>query len=49
MGTEGPWFIEGNWWEPQSWTRAEWDVAIEEGIYRLVQSGERWFLDGIYA
>jgi protein ImuB len=49
IGAEGPWLIEGNWWEPQSWARAEWDVAIDEVIYRLVRAGEAWFLDGIYA
>jgi protein ImuB len=45
----GPWLLEGNWWEPRRWTREEWDVATEEGIYRLVRLDEEWFLDGIYA
>jgi protein ImuB len=45
----GPWFVEGNWWENRSWSREEWDIAIDEGIYRLVLSDKQWFLDGIYA
>lgn len=45
----GPWIIEGNWWELRAWSREEWDVATDEGIYRLVRIEEDWFLDGIYA
>jgi protein ImuB len=45
----GPWLLEGNWWEDQSWSREEWDIATEEGFYRLIYAGEKWFLDGIYA
>jgi protein ImuB len=45
----GPWHIEGNWWENRAWSREEWDIATHDGIYRLVQADERWFLDGIYA
>ena len=45
----GPWELEGNWWESQHWMREEWDVATDEGIYRLVRVEEGWFLDGIYA
>jgi protein ImuB len=45
----GPWLMEGHWWETSHWEREEWDVATDEGIYRLVRVGEGWFLDGIYA
>jgi protein ImuB len=45
----GPWHVEGNWWESRAWSREEWDIATPDGIYRLVQVDERWFLDGIYA
>ncbi len=45
----GPWLLAGNWWEDQHWSREEWDIAMDEGFYRLVQAGEMWFLDGIYA
>ncbi len=46
--TRGPWLLEGNWWESRHWSREEWDVATDEGIYRLVHVGEGWFLEGIY-
>jgi protein ImuB len=45
----GPWLLEGNWWEPRRWSREEWDVATEEGLYRLVRVEQDWFLEGIYA
>lgn len=45
----GPWLLEGNWWESKHWEHEEWDVATDEGIYRLVRVEEGWFLDGIYA
>jgi protein ImuB len=45
----GPWRLEGNWWEDRAWSREEWDIATEDGIYRLVRAGEEWFLDGVYA
>jgi protein ImuB len=46
----GPWRLAGNWWEVErSWSREEWDIATSDGCYRLVLTGARWFLDGIYA
>jgi protein ImuB len=45
----GPWLLEGDWWEADGWSREEWDIATEEGVYRLVRREEEWFLDGIYA
>jgi protein ImuB len=45
----GPWYSEGNWWEPRRWSREEWDIATADGIYRIVQVEAQWFLDGIYA
>ena len=44
----GPWLLEGNWWESKRWSREEWDVATDDGLYRLVHVEEGWFLDGIY-
>jgi protein ImuB len=46
--TGGPWLLEGNWWESRHWSREEWDAATGGGIYRVVQAGTDWFLDGIY-
>jgi protein ImuB len=47
--TCGPWLIRGNWWDKRQWERKEWDAATEEGIYRLVQDTNGWFLDGVYS
>jgi protein ImuB len=44
----GPWLLEGNWWERRHWSREEWDAATPEGIYRLIQVDDAWFLDGVY-
>jgi protein ImuB len=45
----GPWLQDGDWWEKRNWSREEWDIATDDGLYRLVHSAEEWFLDGIYA
>ncbi len=45
----GPWHMEGDWWDVRCWSREEWDIATNDGMYRLVRSGGRWFLAGIYA
>ena len=45
----GPWRLDGNWWENRAWSREEWDIATDDGLYRLVRVEENWFLDGIYA
>jgi len=49
----GPYFLSGNWWDEQSWARAEWDLQLENG--ELVQCHEsdpstlgEWKIDGIY-
>jgi protein ImuB len=55
----GPFLISGNWWDEQSWGRAEWDLQLEDGeLVRCHESppssnygatGERtWRIDGIY-
>lgn len=44
----GPWKIAGDWWGKRSWGREEWDIATDEGFYRLVHIEDAWFLDGIY-
>ncbi len=44
----GPWLFEGDWWDSRHWSREEWDIATEDGFYRLVHIEEEWFLDGIY-
>jgi protein ImuB len=45
----GPWTTKGQWWESNAWSREEWDIATDDGMFRLVRSDEEWFLDGVYA
>jgi protein ImuB len=55
----GPYFLSGNWWDEESWSRAEWDLQLEGG--ELVRCHESdpptpgcgaargsWKVDGIY-
>ena len=55
----GPFLISGNWWDEQSWARAEWDLQLEDGELvrchesppssNYVATGEgTWRIDGIY-
>src|SRR3982075_924024 len=46
---KGPYATSDNWWDEKSWTRAEWDLQLENGIVvRCHQSESGWALDGIY-
>ena len=45
----GPYLLSGNWWDNQSWARAEWDLQLQNG--ELVYAHERdgaWKIDGVY-
>lgn len=45
----GPYHLSGNWWDTQSWERAEWDVELEDGtLCRCHKSQGTWAIDGIY-
>jgi protein ImuB len=45
----GPYFASGNWWDEKSWTRAEWDLQLDDNVLlRCHQSGETWEVDGVY-
>jgi hypothetical protein len=55
----GPYLLSGNWWDGESWDRAEWDVQLEGGeLVRCHQSEQpapnygvtrrTWKVDGIY-
>ena len=45
----GPYLIYGNWWDEKSWTRAEWDLQLEDGeLVRCHESEATWRIDGIY-
>jgi protein ImuB len=47
---QGPWLSSGEWWQAdRAWRRTEYDVAIEGGgLYRLVLTDRRWFIEGEY-
>jgi len=45
----GPYFLSGNWWDEKSWSRAEWDMQLENGeLIRAHESEGTWKIDGIY-
>jgi protein ImuB len=43
----GPWRASGDWWDV-AWSREEWDVALEGGLYRIFRDRIRdeWFVEG---
>ena len=46
---KGPYLASGNWWDENGWSRAEWDVELENGaVCQCHASGSQWALDGIY-
>ena len=48
-GGSGPYFASGNWWDENSWARAEWDLQLDGDVLcRSYQNGDTWKLDGIY-
>jgi len=46
---KGPYLASGNWWDENTWDRAEWDVELETGaVCQCHSTGGEWVLDGIY-
>ncbi len=54
LWSAGPWRSSGDWWEQESWSRDEWDIAVqaetEIALYRLVHDllAGRWLVEGAY-
>jgi protein ImuB len=49
VNQSGPYLLSGNWWDEKSWSRAEWDLQLEDGVVcRSYQSEGGWKVDGIY-
>ena len=46
---KGPYLASGNWWDENVWSRAEWDLELENGaVCQCHARGAQWALDGIY-
>jgi protein ImuB len=46
---KGPYVGSGNWWDENSWSRAEWDVELNTRLLlRCHQNSAGWQIDGIY-
>ncbi len=54
LWSAGPWRSSGDWWEKESWSRDEWDIAVQAEmkitLYRLVKDllTGKWFVEGTY-
>jgi len=50
INVSGPWKSGGDWWHHgQHWERIEWDVELlNHGLFRLVETGRGWVLEGYY-
>jgi protein ImuB len=49
VGTRGPFFSSGNWWDAGRWAREEWDVETSDGsLLRIFRSGDGCFVEGVY-
>ena len=51
----GPWRSSGDWWDPGTWNRDEYDLALSDGaLYRIYldralgREEKRWFVEGAY-
>lgn len=46
---EGPWFLSGDWWDPNtSWHKEVWAVQTENGpLYQLARQNDQWVVEGI--
>jgi protein ImuB len=45
----GPYHSSGNWWDENSWERAEWDLELETGaLCRCHEHEGAWKIDGVY-
>jgi protein ImuB len=49
IGTRGPFFSSGNWWDIGRWAREEWDVETADGsLFRVFRSSDGCFVEGVY-
>jgi protein ImuB len=49
LNAAGPWRTSGDWWTQTAWNRDEWDITLQNGLYRIYQEPDtRWFIEGAY-
>ena len=49
MAQRGPYLLSGNWWDEKSWSRAEWDMQLQNGeLVRAHEWDGVWKIDGVY-
>jgi protein ImuB len=46
----GPWRTSGDWWRPTMWDREEWDIEVNDTLYRIYYDVhlDRWYAQGVY-
>jgi len=45
----GPYLLSGNWWDEKFWSRAEWDLQLENPQFvRAHENHGVWKIDGVY-
>ena len=46
----GPWHICGEWWTPEGWSYEEWDVEMNQRLYRVCceKPTRVWYVTGAY-
>jgi hypothetical protein len=37
LEARGPWKLSGDWWDRMQWETKEWDIALDDGLYRIAQ------------
>jgi protein ImuB len=49
IAQRGPYLLSGNWWDEKSWSRAEWDLQLQNGeLVRAHEWDGVWKIDGVY-
>ncbi len=46
----GPWHVCGEWWTPEGWSYEEWDLEVNQRLYRVCceKPTRLWYVTGAY-